>query len=296
MIMLLITFFFFAAGITANKMALVALSPLMLTGIRMLAGGVILMGYQFFKGESISFGKIRSNWRLILTIALLTTLAPAFLKSYGLKYLYSFKASIIAACDPFVTAVYGYFLWGERLTVRKGLGIVVAFTGIVILFLTTSRTELLAPGFWHISLPELAAFLAIIIGRYGWIKVQRVVRSEHYSPIELNSLMMIVAGIGALSITLTFETFSLSAIAASWKSLVATTLIGNVFAYTMLAHQLKKHSSMVVSLAGYAIPIFVLINGIVLLGEPVQMGSIAGGLIVFSGLLLFYSESFLSRS
>lgn len=294
MILLLFTFFLFAAGITANKMALATLSPLMLTGIRMLVGGTILAGYHYFKTGKTDLGRLRHDWRLLLTVALFTILLPACLKSYGLKYLYSFKAALIGACDPFVTAVYSYALWRERLTTQKIIGISIAFVGGVLLFLTTSNTELMAPGLWHISLPEVAAFAAMVIARYGWIRVQRIVRSEHYSPVSLNSLMMILSGIGALSITLTFETFSLPDIVINWKALLVTTLIGNVLGYTFLTHQLKKHSTMVVSVVGYAVPVFVLINGILFLSEPVQAASLGAGLVIFAGLLIFYSESFFS--
>ena len=132
-----------------------------------------------------------------LGIALLTMLLPSLFKAYALKYMLTSKASFFGSLDPFVTAVYAYFLLSERLSKKKILGIIIGFTGTLVFLYShrppASEQELMA--WWVFSYPEIAALLAMAIGRLGWMFVQQLIRKERYTAPEVNGLLMTISGI-----------------------------------------------------------------------------------------------------
>ena len=60
---------------------------------------------------------------------------------------------------------------------------------------------------WSIfSFPEIAAFLAMAIGRVGWMFVQQLLRKERYTPAEANGLLMSISGALAFIIPFAWAT------------------------------------------------------------------------------------------
>lgn len=314
-------FAFMASATVANKYALTALSLLLMVGLRMLCAGIILYLYYRKKSHRLSFGYFKHDLPILLGISLLTMLVPALFKAFALKYMLASKAAFIASLDPFVTALYSYFFWGEHLTKKKVIGIILGFAGTLILLISSSAGENALMAFSIISYPEIAAFLAMAIGRIGWMFVQQLLRKERYTPAEVNGLLMSISGILAFVIPFIFAaTVSLLAMipvinmhclsytftdAASFLypqatshshllwvifAVIYTIVIGNVLGYTMYAQFLKRHSATFVSLAGFSVPLYVYLFSNLLLGEPLSLNFLAASCVTFIGLMIFYQD------
>ena len=132
-------------------------------------------------------------------ISFLTMLIPALFKAYALKNMLTSKAAFLASLDPFVTALYAYLFWSERLTKKKIIGIIFGFTGTLILLISSSTGENALMAWCIFSYPEIAALLAMAIGRMGWMFVQQLLRRERYTPAEVNGLLMTISGILAFT-------------------------------------------------------------------------------------------------
>lgn len=117
-------FGFMASATVANKYALSVLTPSLMVGLRMLFAGIILTLYYRRKSHRLSFAYFKHDLLILLGISLLTMLVPALFKAYALKNMLSSKAAFLASLDPFVTALYAFFFWGEHLTKKKVIGII----------------------------------------------------------------------------------------------------------------------------------------------------------------------------
>lgn len=314
-------FAFMASATVANKYALTALSLLLMVGLRMLCAGIILFLYYHKKSHRLTFGYFKHDLPILLGISLLTMLVPALFKAFALKHMLASKAAFIASLDPFVTALYSYFFWNEHLTKKKVIGIILGFAGTLILLISSSAGENALMAFSIISYPEIAAFLAMAIGRIGWMFVQQLLRKERYTPAEVNGLLMSISGILAFVIPFIFAaTVSLLSMipvinmhslsytfsdAASFLypnatsnshlfwvifAVIYTIVIGNVLGYTMYAQFLKRHSATFVSLAGFSVPLYVYLFSNVLLGEPLSLNFLAASCVTFIGLMIFYQD------
>lgn len=293
MILLFLCFALLASAITVNKLILAFLPPMLFVGIRMLFAGILLFIFNYHRSHRLRFAYIKHDIIKIVILSAITTFIPSLLKAYALKYLLSSVAALLGSFDPFVTAFYAYFMFQERLTLQKLVGLILGFSGIVFLLISNCSLATIFGGINCASYPELAALGAAAISRFGWMNVQGMLKRNQYTPAEINGLLMICGGILALGGSWFLEpahSIDLSQPTFLFWLLLYTVVIGNVVAYTLYAYLLKHYSATLVALTGFSVPLFVTLYGYVFLGEPVTMYYFVALAITFSGLLLFYQQ------
>jgi len=288
--LLFLAYFLLASGFSANKVLLGWLPPTFFVGIRMLCAGLIMIIYNYRKTHRLRFSYFKRDLLTIIGIALFTTYFPSLLKAYGLKGLPSSKAAMIGSCDPFVTAIYAYVLWKERLSLHQFLGIIIGFIGVMMLLTSGSLPEQSLHAWFIFSWPELAALGSVVVGRYGWILVRSLLKKERYKPTEVNGLSMLISGLLALATSLVVDPISSISIPSVPRFLAFfsyTIVAGNIAGYGLYAYCLKKYRLTFVSLAGFSIPLFVTLIGWLFLGEQLSFLFLISAGTIFSGLLLF---------
>ncbi|MBT5014990.1 DMT family transporter [bacterium] len=292
MFSLIYPFAILASAITTNKMILRDLPAIFFVGIRMIPAGILLLGYVLIKHRDENLvKKIQQHYKPFAIATLFTTFFPALCKAYALKHTLSSKVALIGSLDPFITAIYVYFIFGEKLTWNKLIGITLGFVGSIILMKYHSSQVKSIEVFGFLSLAELAALGSVVLSRFGWIYVQKLLRTKQFSPTEITGVTMLVGGALALSTALVFGEGTPANINLSPKLLLLlsyTIFIGNVIGYNLYARLLKHHSSTFVALAGFTTPLFVYLYGWLILGEPLYHSFFVSAGITFIGLLIFY--------
>ncbi|MFC1845670.1 DMT family transporter [Candidatus Dependentiae bacterium] len=294
MYLLFLAYFLLASGFSANKVLLGWMPPTFFVGIRMLCAGLIMVAYNYRKSHRMRWDYFKRDLLTIFGIALFTTYFPSLLKAYGLKGLPSSKAALIGSCDPFVTAMYAYALWKERLSFKQFFGITIGFLGVMFLLTSSSLSEQSLHAWFIFSWPELAALGSVIVGRYGWILVRSLLKKERYKPTEVNGLSMAFSGVLALGTSLLIDPVSSISIPSIPRFLfffVYTIIAGNIAGYGLYAYCLKKYRLTFVSLAGFSIPLFVTLIGWLFLGEQLTLLFGISAVIIFSGLLIFHRDN-----
>lgn len=286
-------FFLFASAITVNKFILFSLSPIFFVGIRTLSAGLLTAAYLILWRRKFPFSSLWQDLPQFLLISVFTNFVPSILKAYGLKNLSSSKSTLIGSLDPFVTAIFAYFMWNEAFTKNKILGMIIGFSGVLVLLFTTSPAEELAGTWWVISLPELAAIMSMVLARYGWIKGQWLLKSDRYTPLQFNSTLMLIGGTYALLTSLFTGTCDFCTIPPTKNFLFIfayTVLIGNIAGYTVYAYFLKKYPVTLISLCGISTPLFVHLLGPIVLGEPLSLTFFVALGLVFAGTWIFLRD------
>jgi len=292
--LLFLAYFFLASGFSANKVLLGWLPPTFFVGIRMLCAGLIMVAYNYRTSKRMRFAYFKRDLLTIFGIAIFTTYVPSLLKAYGLQGLPSSKAAMIGSCDPFVTAIYAYALWRERLSFKQFLGITLGFFGIVLLMTSGSLHEQSLHAWLIFSWPELAALGSVVVGRYGWILVRSLLKKERYKPTEINGLSMVFSGVLALLTSFFIDpisSISIPSVAQFSFFFLYTIIAGNIVGYGLYAYCLKKYRLTFVSLAGFSIPLFVTLIGWVFLGERLTLLFGVSAAIIFVGLLIFHRDN-----
>lgn len=286
MVEIFLTFALLASAITTNKLLLSPLPPIFFVGIRMFLAGIILWFIAYWQDKKISLTFIKQDVIILFLITLCTTYIPAICKSIALKYMSSSQAAFFGTLDPFITALYSYFLFSEKLTFNNMLGICLGIAGSTVLLATSSTTTVTSQMFF----PQIAAFLAVAIGRYGWILIQMLLKKGHYTPIQINSITMLASGAFSLITSLFLEPVNSIAV-TNYHSFLAlllyTVIIGNVLSLTMYANLLKNYSATLLSLAGFSVPLFVHLYGWLFLHETLSINFLLALGLTFLGLLIF---------
>jgi drug/metabolite transporter (DMT)-like permease len=282
-----------ATGISANKVLLASMPATLFVGLRMFAAGALMCAYAYKNSPRLRWHYLKKDIWALIGISLCTTYIPSILKAFGLKHLFSSKAALFGSIDPFVTALYAYVLWHETLSWKKLAGIMIGFSGILVMVITSSPPETSWHSWLVFSYAEFASIACVFISRGGWILIRSLVKKERYTPLEINGISMTGSGLLALITASFFDQWqyvSITSIPSFFALFIYTVIIGNIVGYTLYAYVLKHMNITLVSLAGFTIPIFVGLIGWGLLGEPVSGALVGSAILVFLGLLLFYYD------
>lgn len=230
----------------------------------------------------------------IITICFTTTFVPSVLKAFAFKYLISSEAVLIGSLDPFVTAIYAYILFSEAITWRKFFGISLGFFAVTLL--VSIRHTAYGDIFDFTKLfswPVAAAFGSMVIGRYGWIVAQSLLRKERYAPAEINGVTMLGSGIIALvASSLLGEIAPLH----TWVNFAVglpilwTVFVGNLLAYTIYVTSLKRYPVTLVSFLGFTVPVAAHFYGWALLGEPLSWKFFLATAVASLGAVIYSRE------
>jgi len=130
----LLTSVFWGANTVAIKLGLADAPPLRLAWMRFVVGGAAIAIWAWATGRLAGLRVAREEWRPMLMLALIFTAQIATM-NIGTSLTSASHASILLNLYSVHTVVLSHFLIpGDRLTVRRVAGVVVAYTGIVVLF------------------------------------------------------------------------------------------------------------------------------------------------------------------
>lgn len=282
----------FASVFVIAKIALESSSPLFLVGSRMLLAGVILLGYQWITNrESLRLNK-QTTFQLFQLALFNIYLTNAF-EFWGLQYLTSFKTCFIYSLSPFLSALFSYIVFHEKMTGKKWLGMLIGFLGFLPILFTHTTGETEGGGIGIFSLPELAVIMATVCSMYGWVVLRKLVTDQGCNPITANSFAMLAGGAMAIvhsSFVEEWNPIPVSNMESYLSCMVLLIIISNFICYNLYGYLLTRFTATCMSFAGWTTPVFTALLGWLILGEVVTWHFYVSALIVLIGLFFFYQE------
>lgn len=292
MFYVLLLYALFASVFTIAKTGLEYTQPFFLVGIRMMLAGVILLSYQkMISREVFSFNR-QTWWRIIRLAAFNIYLTNVF-EFWGLKYLTSFKTCFIYSLSPFVSALLSYFMFSERLSKKKWIGLSVGILGFIPILIHQTTSETQTGQLFFFSWAELSVVLAAVSSVYGWIVLKQLVNENGLSPLSANGMSMLIGGGIALSHSFLIENWNpvpTTNLTIFFECTLLLILISNLICYNLYGTLLKSYSATFMSLAGFTTPLFTALFGWIFLGEVVTWPFYVSFAIVLTGLILFDQE------
>lgn len=275
-----------------GKMALEHSPPIFLTGFRMVAGAVILLGFLLlFKRSTFRISK--KSWIAFGLLALFSIYLPNILEFWSLQHLSAAKTCFIYSLSPFFAVLLSYIHFGEKMNKKKWLGLTIAFLGILPVVALQDGSEELLNAFAFFSWPALAIMAAAFLSVYGWVLLRIAVKDDDTSPVVANGMSMLLGGAMALihsSFTDTWAPIPVASVhlAPFLKGIAIIIVISNLICYNLYGMALKRYTATFLSFVGLLSPIFASLNEWILLGTPPSWIIFMGTAIVSSGLWLVY--------
>lgn len=290
MILIVVLYAAFAASIVSGKALLSFTTPMFLTGIRMFLAGSILLAYEYFQPHRpFKFHK-EHMWyyaQLIIFGVYLTYI----LRFWGLKYMPAFKMAFIFNLAPFLTSLYSYLFFKEKISKKQWLGLCIGILGMVPILIKSAPEETNWGEFMYISWPEVAIILAVACSSYNWIVMKNLVKEKEYSPMMVNGISQTAGGLFALLSSIPFEGFfPVNASLQFWGYLLFIILTSNIICHNLYGHLLRTYSATFLSFAGFITPLFAAIYESTFYGTHISWHFYASCVVVFVGLFLFYQD------
>lgn len=282
----------FASVFTISKTGLYYTQPFFFVGSRMCLAGLFMLGYFWIRHrDQIQFDG--QFFRRILRLSIFNIYFTNTLEFYGLKHLTSFKTCFIYSLSPFFAALFSYFIFTEKLTSKKWVGLLIGCIGMVPILMNESGGEERMGHIFFLSWAELAVMGAAACSVYGWILLKQLVFENKRPIILVNGLSMIIGGIFALGHSYFVEDWNpipVTEMLPFMECMLLLILVSNLICYNLYGHLLKSYSATFMSFAGFTTPLFTALFGWFFLGEVVTLSFYISTAILFAGLVLFHQE------
>jgi drug/metabolite transporter (DMT)-like permease len=195
------------------------------------------------------------------------------------QYINAALTAILFASFPFFVAVGAhYFLPHERLTPLKIIGLVIGFSGVVVLF-TGGATAASTKAWWAPGLMLLSPLTAAISN----IIVKRHLTKE--DPVVLNLIQMSLGVVFLMTLAVGFENFAgFRWNATSIGAVLFLAIFGSAFAFVTLYHLLRTMPASRLSLIAFVTPIVAAILDWIVLGETPTWATAGGAVLVLGGI------------
>lgn len=270
-----------------NAILVAELPVITIVAIRVTVAALALWGFARVTGRKIPTSP--QVWGALLILGVLNNAIPFSLIVQGQTQITSGLASILNATTPFFTIlVAGFFLTDERFSVLRVLGVVVGFSG-VILMVGAEALGSLGADFWA-QLCALGAalsygFASVFGRRFRELKVDPVMVAT--GQVTMSSLVLwpIALWIDGLQ-----DILGLSFNAAA--SMFGLAVLCTSFAYILYFRILERAGATNISLVTFLVPISAIILGVLVLGESIFIKEIIGMTLIGLGLAIIDGRLF----
>jgi drug/metabolite transporter (DMT)-like permease len=259
------------------RVAVPAMGPFALMGLRVALAASILALYAAILARGMP--KFRSRWKEFLVVGTTNSAIPFSLIAAAEIELTASLAAILNSTTALFTAVVATVWIGEALTVKKVFGLVMGLAGVAVL---VGWDPIPLSG---IVLLSVAAMLAASLSyAVGGVYVKRTFAGV--PPLA----MAIGQHTGATFLLLPLAAVSLPEKAPPLPAALcalALTLLSTTVAYLLYFRLIERVGPTKTLTVTFLIPVFGLLFGVLLLGEPIGVGTLVGsGIILYSVALV----------
>lgn len=241
------------------KLAVDTIPAASMTALRLIVAALLLLAVARHAGQRLPRGF--RLWGLILLAALFGNALPFTLISWGEERIDSGLAAILIAIMPLATILLAHLLTDdEKLNSRKGLGVALGFTGLVILIGPEKLTQL-----GENTLRQLAVVGAAMCYGVNAVVTKSLVGQPRRA---LAAALMLAAAAMLVPASLLLD--RPWTLAASGQSLLAAAVLGAVHTAVgtlMLFAIIGRQGASFFSQINFLVPVFGVFWGVVLLAE-----------------------------
>lgn len=269
----------------AIRIALETVPVSLLAGLRWLSAGVLLtallplLGHRFPKPQT---------WGGLLVLGLLMNVGGNGFVVWAQQFVPSGLAAVLVAMVPFWVVLVEFGAGGgERMTAQKAAGLLVGFSGIVLLVWPEIRMGGADGRAFLFGILALQA--ACLSWALGTSYTKR--RTIEASPLAASAVQMIFAGIVLTSVGAARGDFAaLTFSMRSASAMLYLVLVGSILGYTSYVYALKYLPVSTVSLYAYINPIIAVLLGTLILSEPFTLRIFLAAVLVFTGVAVVRFE------
>jgi O-acetylserine/cysteine efflux transporter len=273
---------FWSSAFGAIKVSLEYAPPILFAGMRtLLCGLVVALAALVWGGRA----NLRRDWLIYLMLAVLNVVLFMGLQTFTILYMPSGSAAVVIYLQPILVGLASYLVLSEQLSVPKVVGLVLGFSGVVVV-----STGSLSGS--SLGTPLGVAFgvgsaLSWTLGTvyFKWY-------GERLSTLWAVAVPFSAGGVVLTGLGLVLEPLSsISWTGTYFASFLYTALVGTALAWMLWLGLVKAGEASRVSAYVFFVPLASVLLGATFLGETLSPWLLAGAALVICGIYLVNRQS-----
>jgi drug/metabolite transporter (DMT)-like permease len=261
------------------RIALQTIPPLLMGALRWIPAGLIILGILWLRGEALP---PRRTWPALLVLGILFIACGNGAVVWAEQTLPSGLTAVLVAAVPFwMVGVERFMSRPDPLTARRVIGLVIGFSGIVLLV----WPELRLGGGGSFAVGVAATQLACLGWAIGSSYSRR--RRHEENVLAAAALQMVFGGGCMLAVALLAgEPARLTFDRTTSGALAYLIVFGSIGGFSAYVYALKHLPVATVSMYAYVNPIIAVVLGTAILQEPLSPRLAVAGAVVLAGMAL----------
>lgn len=256
--------------------------PITFVAYRFLFGALVLLSVWFWLHLPLPKKKY---WPWIFLTGILQMGLNNIAAQTSMLTLGAGMVSVLNYSMPVFAAVMAHFLLGERLTWRKGAGIVLAIAGMAVLMDVHAGGDVTA-----ICIGLLSAVF------WGLASIFVKLKLSDVNPISLTTWQMVCASLSLLAYTTVVPQGEVVWNTESILCLIYNGVLASALAFFLWSWILQHIEVSKASVAVLAVPVVGVVGGILCLGEPMTLHIFFGMLMIMAGIYIVVTNKRPSQS
>lgn len=284
---LIMVTFLWGTSFAAAKVGMRELGPLNLAMLRFVIAASVFGGILLLMKDNNTIE--RQDIPQFFLLGFLAITSYFYIQYTGLTYTTTINAALIIATSPICTALMGAFLGWEHFSLKNGLGILTAFTGVGFIITNGHFTSLFESRtlIGNVLLQVNAVVWAgvTIYGKKLLLKYRPFVAMAY---IHIFGTLMLIPFIffpgPFAAVPLAKEV-----LAITWPTIASAfylALLCSVFSYFVWYMGVEKLGAVRTASFSYLNPLFAVITGVLFLGETFSVFSALGGAMIIAGVYI----------
>lgn len=267
----------FGANAVAVKISFTGLGIFTSAGVRFSIAALAIFCWARLAGKPLAIRKSQFSQLVPLALIFFVQLALFFT---GLNKTTASHGTLIANVLPFgVMLLAHFFVPGEVIVLKKFIGLILGFSGVILLFFDSARfTAEMVAG-------DLLILLAVGVWSCNAVYTKRIISDYHPIQITLYPMMMsslLFLGCGFIFDDTMVRKIDPTIIKAMLYQIFVTASFGMVAWNTLI----RKYGATSLHSFVYIMPVSGVVLGVLILGEPVTYNLIASVLLIATGLII----------
>ena len=277
---LIIAMLIWSSSFVASKFVLVDFNPEQAVGIRLLLAAAATLPWLLIWGREPIKRMRAEHWKWLIIMSLFEPCLYFLAEMNGLLYTSASAAGLVTSTLPIWIAIGAWLLLKERLSRNLIIGLGLALSGTLTMT-ALGEANAAAPN------PLLGNALMVVatLMAAGYVLVAKRLTAE-LSPWLVTVLQIWVGAVFFVPFLLLNPPDLSTPSATAWQAMVWLGLVVSIGAYGLYNLGISQVPAQVAGLSVNLLPLFTLVLAAVILGERLNVGEMAGAMLILIGILV----------
>lgn len=273
--------FVWAFNFSVSKISLEEIDPMSFNAMRFLLATLLMWGFTLRSRNWVPIR--REDIGKLIFLGLVGNLVYQLLFIFGLERTFSANSAVMLGTIPIWVAVLSHVSGAEKMSRFKALGVVLAFSGVLLILLGKPERISLGSETFTGDLLTLAA--AFVFGSYTVLSKGFL---SYYPPIQLTTMSMSVGGTTLVLVGIPWvvqlDFTQISAVA--YGGVLYNGLLSVGVSYIIWNYGLRQVGAVRTATYQNLVPVLGLILGFIILGEQLTAVQYIGSVVVIAGIVI----------